>query len=209
MMPMRSVSGAKASSPRRATTCSTAQRAALCLFPIVTDAHRRYDIARLTAFDCGVLDESKLKDEEELARLTRDNVQLLIDAVYALPMEVGSICAEHYCCFCLLLSTIRLHHKSLRPRPMATSSLFQRRPPICHARSPYPSPNPSPAGKNLLQKRSAWSIAPFCRVRDACMRRGSARRRRRRWNGTRSRRRGGRDGVSCCSGGRLPFVCAG
>jgi hypothetical protein len=27
-------------------------------------------------------------DEEYLARLTRDNVQLLIDAVYALPMEV-------------------------------------------------------------------------------------------------------------------------
>jgi hypothetical protein len=27
-------------------------------------------------------------DEEHLARLTRDNVQLLIDAVYALPMEV-------------------------------------------------------------------------------------------------------------------------
>jgi hypothetical protein len=51
----------------------------------------RYDIARLTAFDCGVLDEAKLKDEEELTRLTRDNVQLLIDAIYALPMEVRSI----------------------------------------------------------------------------------------------------------------------
>ena len=56
----------------------------------------RYDLARLTAFDCGVLDEAKLKDEKELARLSRDNVQLVIDAIYALPMEVRATCP--LCC---------------------------------------------------------------------------------------------------------------
>ena len=58
---------------------------------MLTAAIARYDLARLTAFDCGVLDDAKLKDEEELTRLSRDNVQLLIDAIFALPMEVSSM----------------------------------------------------------------------------------------------------------------------
>jgi hypothetical protein len=87
-MLMLSVSAAKVSSLLRATICSTAQPSTAFLCFILTYVTCRYDIARLTAFDCGVLDETKLKDEDELAKLTRDNVQLLIDAIYALPMEV-------------------------------------------------------------------------------------------------------------------------
>ena len=109
----------------------------------------RYDLARLTAFDCGVLDEAKLKDEKELERLTRDNVQLVIDAIYALPMEV---CLQNCCAS---VSTFAPRHVTLahRPPPTATSSPCQHRPPTCPAPSPYQNPNRSLAGRSLPRRR--------------------------------------------------------
>ncbi len=130
---MRSGQAAKCLSRPRATTCSSPPFPPPPSLPlassrasaIITASTFRYDLARLTAFDCGVLDETKLKDEDELTRLSRDNVQLLIDTLYALPMEVRSnaeiiltihlqLLLIHHSLVILVIS-----HPSTRPPPRA------------------------------------------------------------------------------------------